>query len=75
MEHICIQEDLVRIIERRIDKLEDRVESNKLLIEKDVTNVTQLISEVKAFQNKLIWWMISVFGTSILTLLTLILKK
>jgi uncharacterized protein YaaN involved in tellurite resistance len=73
--HDCEQDERVRMIERRVDRIEERIEGNKTMFDRDIKNLAELIQSMKSFQNKLTWWIISLFGTSIVTLLTIISKK
>lgn len=75
MNHECEQDERVRLIERKIDRIEERIEGNKLMFERDIKNIIDIMDDLKAFQAKLTWWIIGLFGTSLLTLLTIIAKK
>lgn len=63
MGHECSQEIVINDLRQRITKLEERVD-----------NVKELLKDIKDFQNRLTWWLIGTFGTSILTLIIIVIK-
>lgn len=61
MNHICDKDE-------RIRKLEERMS----IVETKVDEVKQDIKEIKASQNKLLYWVMGTMGTALVTLFTLI---
>lgn len=63
MPHDCIQDERIRDLTKRIDKLEERTDTMK-----------DDLKDIKAFQSKLMWAMIGALISSTGTLITLLLK-
>jgi len=61
MDHGCIQDERIRHLEQRIDRIEVKYD-----------NLETILKEIKAYQDKLNWKIISLFGTSVITLLALV---
>jgi hypothetical protein len=57
------QEERIRLIENRMSIVETKVDS-----------VKQDIKDIKDFQSKIMLWLIGLMGTSVVTLLTVILN-
>lgn len=63
MPHECMQDERIREISKKVDKLEERVDTMR-----------EDLKEIKEIQNKLLWGIIVVLLTSISTLFTVVLK-
>lgn len=63
MPHECLQDERIRDLTARVDKLEEKV-----------TGFTDILRDIKAFQSKLMWTMLAAFASSAGTLLILLLS-
>lgn len=62
--HECLQDERVRELSRRVDKLEEKTD-----------NLKETILDLKSQINKLLWGILGTFASTILTLITILLKQ
>ena len=63
-QHDCVQDERIRDLQKRVDKLEERSDNTK-----------EVLTEIKAFRAKLMWTIIGSMGVTILNLIVLLMKK
>lgn len=59
--HECIQDERIRDLLRRVDKLEANQD-----------NMKESIMEIKRQMDKIIWWIIATFGTALITFISIL---